>query len=105
MKLTIVFVTLFAITLAAPRPEDAIVLKSESEVGPESFKYAYETSDGVKAEARGLLKNIGSENESLAVQGAYTYVNADGQTISVEYIADENGFQPKGDHLPVATSA
>ncbi|XP_037812004.1 larval cuticle protein 65Ag1-like [Lucilia sericata] len=105
MKLTIVFVTLFAVTLAAPRPEDAIVLKSESDVGPESFKYAYETSDGVKAEARGLLKNIGLENESLAVEGAYMYVNADGQTISVEYIADENGFQPKGDHLPVAAAA
>ncbi|XP_065359866.1 larval cuticle protein 65Ag1-like [Calliphora vicina] len=105
MKFVIVFVTVFAVVLAAPRSEDAIVLKSESEVGPESFKYSYETSDGVKAEARGLLKNVGSENESLAVQGAYTYVDADGQTISVEYVADENGFQPKGDHLPVAAAA
>lgn len=43
------------------------------------------------------MKNVGSDNESLAVQGAYTYVDADGQTISVEYVADENGFQPKGD--------
>lgn len=66
--------------------------------------YSYETSDGVKAQARGLLKNPGSEYETLAVKGTYSYVNNEGQTISVEYVADENGFQPKGDHIPVAAT-
>ena len=40
MKFIIVFAALFAVALAAPRPEDAVVLKSESDVGPESFQYA-----------------------------------------------------------------
>ena len=63
--------------------------------------FSFETSDGVKAEARGLLKNVGSENESLAVQGAYSYVDDKGETVNVKYVADENGFQPQGAHLPV----
>ena len=40
MKFFIVFAALWAIVLAAPRNEDAVVLKSESEVGPDSFNYA-----------------------------------------------------------------
>lgn len=40
MKFVIVFAAFFAVALAAPRPEDAVILKSESEVGPESFQYA-----------------------------------------------------------------
>ncbi|XP_013116554.2 larval cuticle protein 65Ag1-like [Stomoxys calcitrans] len=100
MKFFIVFATLFALALAAPAEVE--IIKNESDVGPESFNYAFETSDGVKAAAEGQLNNIGSDNESLAVKGSYTYVGDDGQTYSVQYTADENGFQPQGAHLPVA---
>ncbi|XP_043069069.1 larval cuticle protein 65Ag1-like [Drosophila bipectinata] len=104
MKFLIVFVALFALAVAAPTNE-AQILRSESDVGPESFKYDWETSDGQAAQAAGQLKNIGSENEAISVQGSYRFVADDGQTYEVTYIADENGFQPQGAHLPVAPQA
>ncbi|XP_016975780.1 larval cuticle protein 65Ag1-like [Drosophila rhopaloa] len=104
MKFLIVFVALFAVALAAPASE-VQVLRSESDVGPENFKYDWETSDGQKANAAGELRNVGSENESLAVRGSFSFVADDGQTYTVNYIADENGFQPQGAHLPVAPEA
>ncbi|EDW72934.1 uncharacterized protein Dwil_GK16916 [Drosophila willistoni] len=101
MKFVIVFVALFALAYAAPAGEVQI-LKSDSDVGPENFQYAWETSDGQAAQAEGHLNNVGSENESLAVKGSYRFIGDDGVTYEVQYIADENGFQPQGAHLPVA---
>lgn len=46
--------------------------------------------------------NAGSENEALAVRGQFKYTGADGVVYSVNYVADENGFQAEGAHLPVA---
>lgn len=128
MKFLIAFVALFALALAAPPRSpsgDAQIVALNADVGPESFKYkwvdgnylktkahlansqssflfSYETSDGQKAESDGQLKNIGTEQEALAVKGSFSYVGDDGVTYSVNYVADENGFQPQGAHLPVA---
>lgn len=38
--------------------------------------------------------------EALNVEGSFSYSSPEGDTISLTYIADENGFQPQGDHLP-----
>ncbi|KAH8304032.1 hypothetical protein KR018_006400 [Drosophila ironensis] len=102
MKFAIVLFALFAVAVAAPPQPDAVILKSDSDVGPEGFVFGYETSDGQKADASGVLNNVGSDHESLAVKGSYSFVADDGQTYTVNYIADENGFQPQGAHLPVA---
>ncbi|EDW72923.1 uncharacterized protein Dwil_GK16921 [Drosophila willistoni] len=102
MKFVIVFVALFALAYAAPPQQVAEVLRSEFDVGPDSFKYAYETSDGINSEAEGHLNNVGTEQEAIAVRGSFSYVADDGQTYTVTYVADENGFQPQGAHLPVA---
>ena len=64
-----------------------------------------ELSNGIKQEAEGLLKNAGSEDEALVIKGSFSYVAADGQTYTVTYVADENGYQPQGAHLPVAPVA
>ncbi|XP_017048572.1 larval cuticle protein 65Ag1-like [Drosophila ficusphila] len=102
MKFLIVFVALFAVVLAAPGAPEAVIENLESEVGPESFQFNFKTSDGVAAQEEGVLQNVGSDHESLAVKGSYSYVGPDGVTYVVTYIADENGFQPQGAHLPVA---
>lgn len=64
--------------------------------------YRYETSDGTSAQEEGQLQNAGSENEAISVRGQYSFVGTDGVTYTVTYIADENGFQPQGAHLPKA---
>ncbi|XP_037720463.1 larval cuticle protein 65Ag1-like [Drosophila subpulchrella] len=103
MKFLIVFVALFALALAAPA--DVSIVRSESEVGPEGFNYNWATSDGQEANAAGKLKDVGTENEAISVQGSYRFIGDDGVTYEVTYIADENGFQPQGAHLPVAPEA
>lgn len=35
-----------------------------------------------------------------AVQGGFSYLDDNGETISLSYTADENGYRPVGDHLP-----
>lgn len=68
----------------------AETLKSVSDVGPESYSYEYETSNGIKANENGQLKQIGEE-KGMAAQGGYSYTAPDGTLISVTYVADENG--------------
>ncbi|XP_073836329.1 larval cuticle protein 65Ab1-like [Musca autumnalis] len=105
MKFLIVFVALFAIALAAPRPEVEII-RNDSDVGPESYNYAVATSDGSEHVESGQLKNVGSEAEAIVVQGSYTWIDEQtGEKFTVNYVADENGFQPQGAHLPVAPVA
>ncbi|ALC43603.1 Lcp65Ag1 [Drosophila busckii] len=105
MKFLIVFVALFALAVAAPATQETQVLRSESDVGVDHYSYGLETSDGTSKQEQGELKNVGTENEAIAVKGSFSFVAGDGQTYTVNYIADENGFQPQGAHLPVAPVA
>ena len=44
---------------------------------------------------------IEEHEELILVQtGSYSYLDPEGNVITLKYIADENGFQPEGDHLP-----
>ncbi|KAG7301212.1 hypothetical protein JYU34_014096 [Plutella xylostella] len=79
----------------------AEILKMENEADEQGFRYAYETSDGTKAEAQGkVIPGAKPEEGSLQVSGSYSYIGEDGQTYTVTYTADENGFQAQGAHLP-----
>lgn len=64
------------------------------------FTYSWETSDGQRHNEEGTLQNAGSENEAIAVRGSFSFTADDGQVYTVNYIADENGYQPEGAHLP-----
>lgn len=60
-----------------------------------------ELSDGTRHEQSGYVKaGPDPENPIQVIQGSYTYFSPEGQQIDVSYIADENGFQPQGAHLP-----
>uniref|UniRef100_A0A1S4N1V2 Uncharacterized protein n=1 Tax=Pediculus humanus subsp. corporis TaxID=121224 RepID=A0A1S4N1V2_PEDHC len=78
------------------------ILRHDSVVNPDgSYQYAYETANGIVGEEQGYLKNAGNpEAEAQVAQGRFSYTGDDGVPISLTYVADENGFQPQGAHLP-----
>lgn len=53
----------------------------------------YELSDGQRHNEEGEVKNIGEES-AIVVKGSFSFVGDDGKTYVINYIADENGFQP-----------
>ena len=66
---------------------------------------SFETSDGVSRKESATLKNAGTAMEAISVQGSVSWLSPDGVQYTLNYLADENGFQPEGDHLPVAPEA
>lgn len=77
----------------------AQILRNDQEVNPDSFQYAYETSNGIRAQEAGQLRQIGRD-AAIVTQGSYSYVSPEGEPVSISYIADENGYQPTGSHIP-----
>lgn len=82
-----------------------------------SCPFSYEAGNGIKIEGSGFTKKAlvpqfdeagarlaDAEKDVLVQVGSYSYTAPDGQVITVKYIADENGFQPTGDHLPTPPS-
>ncbi|XP_028179283.1 endocuticle structural glycoprotein SgAbd-3-like [Ostrinia furnacalis] len=85
----------------ASASSNAEILKYENEINEDGYHYAYETSDGTKAEQEGrVLPGAAPEEGSLKVSGSYSYVGDDGQTYTITYTADENGYHAEGAHLP-----
>ncbi|CAH2007988.1 unnamed protein product [Acanthoscelides obtectus] len=68
-----------------------------------TYHSSFETGNGIVAHEEGHLKNAGQKDEEIEeVQGEVQYTAPDGTIIKLKYIANENGFQPEGDHLPKA---
>ncbi|KAF7286177.1 hypothetical protein GWI33_007137 [Rhynchophorus ferrugineus] len=84
------------------------IIRYDKEQGNDgSYKAAWETGNNILAQEEGFLKELGPDPDEeggvLAAQvqqGSYSYTAPDGQIITVNYIADEKGFHPSGDHLP-----
>ena len=63
---------------------------------------SYETENGIKVQESGVQKQIGAKPEESGTvsKGSYSFTSPEGQLITVNWIADENGFQATGAHLP-----
>ncbi|XP_017838539.1 LOW QUALITY PROTEIN: cuticle protein CP14.6 [Drosophila busckii] len=91
--------------LAQPRSNsfdaNAVILKQNFDLNPDgSYQYNYETSNGIRADEAGYLKNPGSQLEAQVMQGSYSYTGPDGVVYTINYIADENGYRAEGAHIP-----
>ncbi|KAJ8732079.1 hypothetical protein PYW08_014809 [Mythimna loreyi] len=98
MKLLVLcaLVAVAGVVLAAPQNvEDVQLLRSDSDNdGLGTYNFLFEQSDGQRHQANGELKNAGAEDAFVAVKGSYSWIGPDGVNYTVNYIADENGFQP-----------
>jgi len=78
-----------------------LILRQFQSQGPDgTYAWDIDLENKIKANENGYLKNAGSKDEAQVAQGGFSFEGPDGQTYSVTYIADENGFQPQGAHLP-----
>ncbi|XP_053695165.1 flexible cuticle protein 12-like [Sabethes cyaneus] len=101
MKLLIVFTAIVAVALAAPADDGAAtVVKFENDQKVDGYNVAYETSNGISGAEQAQLKTFADDVAAIVVKGQYSYTGADGVVYSLNYVADENGFQPEGAHLP-----
>ncbi|XP_050445035.1 larval cuticle protein 65Ag1-like, partial [Cataglyphis hispanica] len=64
------------------------------------YNYNYNTDTGIQAQEHGHLNNVGTDQEAIEVRGSYSYNDNEQNTFQVSYVANENGFQPEGAHLP-----
>lgn len=72
----------------------ARVLQQKQVIHPDgTYEYSFETDNGISVEERGHPKSIGANENAEQVSGSYSFVE-NGQTYSVQYVANENGFQP-----------
>lgn len=103
----VLFATLIATGLAVGQPQtqhrevEIPILSQASEVNPDgTFFNQYETGNGIVYEERGVLKNIGQNEEAVSVQGTASWPSQDGTPIRLDWQADENGAVFQGDHIP-----
>lgn len=90
----------------AARPsdnEEIPILRQTSDFAPDgSYQFAYETGNGIVVDENGHVKNSGPDQVQV-VEGSFAYKSPEGQDIRVEYVADENGYQPLSDAIPSNT--
>ncbi|KXJ75036.1 hypothetical protein RP20_CCG009190 [Aedes albopictus] len=64
-----------------------------------SYFYKVLSDNDIEFSETGRVENLG-DSSAMRVKGYYEFVADDGVKYRVDYVADENGFQPVGDHLP-----
>ncbi|KAL0892187.1 hypothetical protein ABMA27_015375 [Loxostege sticticalis] len=96
-----------AVAASAPRSsnsdQNANIVKLENDINPDgSFSYAFETDNGIAANAQGTPRDFGGNPPvvPVVIQGAYSFYSPEGEPISISYVADENGYQPQGSAIP-----
>ncbi|XP_063598382.1 cuticle protein AMP1B-like [Penaeus indicus] len=102
----IFLVCLAGLVAASPMPQsqnrhpeyDAEILVDEREDrGDGNFRYRFETSNGIRTEKVGTPGSEGQSN----MQGAFSFPFPEGGVAEFTYVADEFGYQPSSDLLPV----
>ncbi|XP_076055360.1 cuticle protein AMP4-like [Oratosquilla oratoria] len=78
-----------------------IVSESRQEFANGVSGSSFESANGIKFQQQILAGDVGQSN----AEGSYSYPDEFGNLVEVRYVANENGFQVEGTHLPVAPQA
>ncbi|XP_064089158.1 cuticle protein AM/CP1114-like [Macrobrachium nipponense] len=104
MNLTIVVALLAAIAVADERPLTSpvvvAILKNEQHT-PDEFgnhNSDFEAANGIEVHLSGSQ----GENGGANMIGTWSYPLEDGSKAEFKFVADENGYQPESELLPVA---
>ncbi|KAF0302931.1 Cuticle protein 3 [Amphibalanus amphitrite] len=111
MLAKLVLAAVLAVATAAPSrsyaaptyaPKVYQILKQEAELrDDQSYDSHFETENGIYASESGRpVEGYGDDEESYDVNGQFSYTGDDGVVYKVVYVANGNGFQPQGAHLP-----
>ena len=81
------------------------ILREAKNVNPDgSIDFSFNSEDGIQREEtiaqRQLLDKEGKAVLGSVSRGSYSFTGDDGVVYTVNWVADENGFQASGDHLP-----
>ncbi|XP_047469330.1 cuticle protein CP14.6-like [Penaeus chinensis] len=88
----------------APQPprynsEEIAILRDDRVIEDDGrYNFDMETANGIVFSEHGTPGLKGAINSA----GSFSYTAPDGTPIRLQFVADENGFQPQGAHLPVA---
>ncbi|XP_027208963.1 cuticle protein AMP1A-like [Penaeus vannamei] len=93
-----------AVALAAPQydsSEEFVPILKDDRVHEDdgTFNFDFEAANGIRVSQAG---SPDGDEDAVIKAGEYSYTAPDGTPVVVKYVADENGFQPQSDLLPVA---
>ncbi|XP_076055343.1 cuticle protein AM1159-like [Oratosquilla oratoria] len=99
----VILAFLLSVAAAAKLPGEAhhvVSIISDTREAPVNgaFSTNFEADNGIKYSEIGRPGEAGQTNS----EGTYSFVDENGNTIEVRFVANEFGFQPQGAHLPVA---
>ncbi|XP_037780466.1 cuticle protein AMP1A-like [Penaeus monodon] len=93
-----------AVAFAAPQyssSEEVVPILRDDRVQEDdgTYSFDFETGNGIRVSQAGSPEG---DEDAVVKAGEYSYTAPDGTLIVVKFVADENGFQPQSDVLPVA---
>ncbi|CAK1580051.1 unnamed protein product [Parnassius mnemosyne] len=101
VKNLIVLLCAIGCACATVSDQEANIVRSNFDHDAEGgYQFAYETDNGITAQADGKITVLSENSTAHQVQGSVSYVSPEGKTIEITYVADENGYRPEGSHIP-----
>ncbi|XP_011501513.1 PREDICTED: endocuticle structural glycoprotein SgAbd-4-like isoform X2 [Ceratosolen solmsi marchali] len=83
--------------------KDAVITSQQLEVNFDgNYVNNFETSNGISHQESGGPKANGPEGPAIVSQGATSYTAPNGEVVSIQFEAGENGYVAQGSHIPTA---